>query len=320
MQDKLDLSDFDPRCQPKHIQVFLLIFPVIFLLWGIVDALSDWYPGKLLLSLFVALFAGAAFDGAFLLLNAVFAQSVNQGQQKKSDAVYVMQGVCTEITEQLRRILPAPTERDKTLRYYLLVRLGQHEEAKQQYADITLGVLTPREKAMLKTARLMQYMMTGNWFRTEQFFLEEQVMLDETYAAQPDFSETFRPYEDDTLDYYLLSAAYYAILGQDENAYACRQKAEERVAVRPSPEAQFFDSLMELHQIYAAGSVHTADAVAHDLSYKAAGLTSPATPGARADLQRYLTDAAHIGELRLAAEALNAPGRRRGVVPNVNAE
>ena len=320
MQDKLDLSDFDPRCQPKHIQVFLVIFPLIFLFWGIVDALSDWYPGKLLLGIFVGLLAGAAFDGGFLLVNALFAQSVNQGQQKKSDAVYAMQGVCTEITEQLRRIVPAPTERDKTLRYYLLVRLGLFEEARLQYADITRSLLTPREKAMLNTARLMQNMMTGNWFRTEHFFLEEQLVLDETYAVQPDFSETFCPYEDDTLDYYLLSAAYYEILGQHETAYAYRQKAGERAALRPFPEAQFLDSLMELHQIYAAGSVHTADAVAHDLSYEAAALASPATPGARADLQRYLTDAAHIGELRLAAEALNTPGKRRGVVPTVNAE
>ena len=195
------------------------------------------------------------------LMNNIASKKVYQ----KMDAHYKSTGITKEFAEYLKagNIMNEPN--GMVLHAYLTVQAECYREAVPVFATIDETALDGRQLAMYLTARIRQLIMTGSQDKAETILMERSDYLDDIYEEKPLLLPEYKPYADDALDYYLLSAAFAAIRSNPEKEAAYRKKAMFQISMRDEFDMKIYPQILELNSLYASAHLKEAHVMENDL-------------------------------------------------------
>lgn len=289
----MNLTDLDPRRQPKAIRIVIIATMIFFTIVGLAFSLHylEFSFMRFFLNLLFMVFCGAFSSAVIVFAFAMFSDIANKNNYTKLEQVFSAKGFCMEESNIINAFMPAPSEADSALQSFLLVMAEEYDTAERCIAHINEPALSMRHFAMVMTSKIRLYMMTGRLEKAERLLSAYKDKLDMAYEVHPLFFDDFRIYADDAMEYYMLSAAYYDATKDPETAEQYRQKAAFHASNRSAAEADFFRRLLELNRLYANGQFEQAYALENELRGAAATMPQPATQGTRCNLQRYLEQA-----------------------------
>lgn len=289
----MNLTDFDPRKQPHGIQTAMAGVMGGLLIWCLFSDLGSALPELLFRDVPLHLLAGAFICVLIMLVSNLTGNRSHKTADGQLSELYALKGWCTEMTDLLGNCKPEPTDQDKVLRAFMLVLMQQRDEVAKQFSAIPTNALSQRQLAMLRTAKCLYHIQTGEFEKVIRIFEQHQAELDAAYESESDYDGAFKPFADDTLIYEMLAAAYCLLMNQPEQAARYREKTAQRASLRPAAEAECFRILTQVQALYASGETGAAQTAETTLTKTVTGLQTPVAPGAKLAL-RMLTEQANL--------------------------
>lgn len=199
------------------------------------------------------------------------------------------QGYSREMAETIKNANMFPSDKEKLQQTFVTVQSELYGEAEAMLTQFNVSALSTREAAAYYTCRLQIYVMTGAYEKQQKLFAEQQAFLDRAYEMKTDLMDTYTPYADDALCYYMLAAALSAHQRHPEQTAAYEKKANFQVSQRSEPETQLFPHILKLNRLYAEGKMQAAHEIETNL--RAAILQSVMPPGTQRNLLRWTEQA-----------------------------
>ena len=205
------------------------------------------------------------------------------------DEKYRGAGIDKDAADSLKAAGFIETYSQKVLRLFLTVQAEYYQESEQIFAEIDETELTVRQLAMYYTTRLRVYLMTGKFDKAEIFYDERSDFLRDTYDEQPELLGEYKPYADDALDFYILSAALAAQRSQTELEAEYRKKAQFRISLRDETDMIIYPQIMDLNHLFATARLQEAHLLENELRGRIG--SAPISGGRRAELDRLAAQA-----------------------------
>lgn len=282
-----------PESSPKYIRITALIFFIIFEVVGLGLSLQALWVSfiSFLLHAFYFLVLGCGAALAIIHFWAFMTRIARKHTFQKMAAFYAQKGICVEMADALKAIMPFPTPRDRVLRVFLLVMCEHYSEAETEIININEPSLPRRDFAMLATAKLRLYFMTYKLEKAERLLHNFGEQLDRTYDMQLDLFADYRAYADDAYEYFALASVYAQLIRQPEAAAEYRRRAVFQSSNRSEPEMQCYTQLLELNALYAAGKTQEAHALEQQLYMLPETFSPPMTQAQKDDFRRAVEQA-----------------------------
>lgn len=289
----MNLPHWIPQNQPKYIRILIIVTLSFFTLIGLGLSihLLEYSFGRFLIHSLYFMLLGLFASAVILYSFDFFSKIARRSTEERIAAQYIQQGMCMDMAESLKAIMPAPTDRDLVLRAFILVMSEHFHEAEQQIARINQPGLSMREFSMLMTAKIRLCMMTGSMEKAGKLLEQNQVKMDLAYENKADYFPDYRAYADDAFEFYMLAAVYYDLIQQPETAANYRKKAEFQASNRSSSELEFYKSLLELNRLYVTGKTQAAHTLENEMRGMVEHFNPPITQGLKNDLLRAVAQA-----------------------------
>lgn len=277
-----------PDSSPKYIRITALIFFIIIEVVGLGLSLQALWISfvSFLLHVLYFLVLGSLAALAIIHFWEFMTRIARKHTFQKIADLYAHRGICVEMADALRSIMPFPTTRDRILRIFLLVMSEHYSEAETEIAHINEPSLPQRDFALFSTARLRLYLMTYKLEKAERIFQNSGEKLDHAYDRQPELFADYRAYADDAYEYYALAAVYAQLTHRPEAAAEYRRRAVFQSSNRSEPEMQCYTQLLELNALYAAGKTQEAHALEQQLYVLPETFSPPMTQAQKDNFRR----------------------------------
>lgn len=284
----MNLPHWIPQNPPKYVKITMIVTICFFSFigLGICLPLLEYSFGKYLVNVLYYVFLGLIGAAVILFAFQIFSKVVRRHTEEHLAAQYQNQGMCLDMAETLKAIMPAPTERDLVLRSFILVMSEHFHEAELQMSRINQQTLSMREFSMLMTSKIRLYMMTGKMEKAGKLLEQNQVKMELAYENKPDYFDDYRAYADDAFEFYMLAAVYYDLIRQPESAENYRKKAEFQVSGRSAAELEFYKHLLELNRLYVTRKTQEAHILENEMRGMAEHFNPPIPQGLKNDLLR----------------------------------
>lgn len=235
------------------------------------------------------LLLGIASDAVVIIYWRFLNKLSNRRVLQLLDEKYRSFGISKEAADCLKAASFVETATQKVLRLFLMVQAEYYRDSEPLFAEIDETALTPRQYAMYLTTRLRLYLMTGKFDKATILYGEHSDFLRDTYNEEPELLGEYKPYADDVLDFYLLSAALDAQNQRMQQEEEDRKSAQFRISLRDETDMIIYPQIMDLNHLFATARLKEAHLLENELRGRIGSAAIPA--GRRAELDRLAAQA-----------------------------
>ena len=136
---------------PKFVRITALVFLIVFTLIGFFLSLAiiGRSFGYALMNFIYYLLLAAGSAMAIIYSWKLYAHAIEKHTFKKLDNDFSRKGYCKEMADSINAIVPAPPEKLKALRIFLLVMSENYADAEKEIANTNETAQDDRDLAMI---------------------------------------------------------------------------------------------------------------------------------------------------------------------------
>ena len=248
---------------PKFIRVICYWTVGLFTLLGLLIGLKN--PTALMLS--VLIFIGVGIICSAITVGAYYfvVMGSRKATEQKISSVYAQKGYCAELAQLSEQVFIMGDLRLKLQRVFFYLMSEDYDNAEKYVRVLVDEHGTQRETAMLNTARMWLFAMTGRIERAETLFQENEKKQNQAYEMMRDLKPEYQPQLDDAIVYFLLASAFSLRLNEGARLNDYRSAFLFQVSKRCQADQMMYPKIYDLVLLYASNRFEEASAMEHSL-------------------------------------------------------